>query len=282
MDDRPVAVVTGGTRGIGAGIAEALAGAGYDLLLTYNTNLRATEAFVASLMAENKGLTCVVVGGDLYLPETRGGIFAALDSSFPGRTLGAVVHNAGLKVGVTSSNEPGLPKLEVQFGDGTLVGKDGTTNLEHVKYYQALYGDAFIDLCERALQRMTDGGSLVGISSPGCNVTQPPRPFYALPGSGKCVMEYAMRIFALSGAKKNVNCNVVIPGYTVSGAWDKIAEMRGVDTATMMEPLAEKRVPMRRSAPAREVGEVVAFLCGQKGRYITGVSLPVDGGLHLV
>lgn len=280
MTSRPVAVVTGGTRGIGAGIAEALADSGYDLLLTYNTNLPAAETFVVSLKAENDALTCTVVGGDLCLPETRAGIFAALDSSFPGRKLGAVIHNAGQLVGVTSKNEPGLPAKTATFGNGSLIGKDGTPDLAHVKYYQALYGDAFIDLCERALQRMTDGGSLVGISAQGCNATLRPQSMYANPGSGKCVMEYAMRIFALSGAKKNVNCNIVVPGTIETEAWDSIAARHGLERASFMEHFV-RNVPMMRSAAAREVGDVVAFLCGQKGRYITGVCLPVDGGLHL-
>ena len=71
------------------------------------------------------------------------------------------------------------------------------------------YGDAYVDLCERGLARMTDGGSLVGISSPGCTVAYKANLGYDMPGSGKCVMEYAMRLIALRCAGKGVNCNVV-------------------------------------------------------------------------
>ena len=55
-------------------------------------------------------------------------------------------------------------------------------------YYQKMYGDAFVDLCERGLARFPDdGGSLVGISSPGCTLQFNPNLGYDMPGSGKCV-----------------------------------------------------------------------------------------------
>ena len=61
-----------------------------------------------------------------------------------------------------------------------------------------LYGDTYIDLCEaRRGSHTEEGGSLVGISSPGCTVQYNANLGYDMPGSGKCVMEYAMRLFAL-------------------------------------------------------------------------------------
>ena len=72
-------------------------------------------------------------------------------------------------------------------------------------YYQRMYGDAYVDLCERGLARMSaeaGGGSLVGISSAGCTTQYNANLGYDMPGSGKCVMEYAMRLFALRCAGK--------------------------------------------------------------------------------
>ncbi|KAH8049340.1 hypothetical protein JL720_15647 [Aureococcus anophagefferens] len=133
--NKHVAIVTGGTRGIGKGIAEALASQSFDLLLTYNSDADAAAATAAEI---TEAYGCAVE-----------------------------------------------------------------------------YGDAYVDLCERGLARMGEGGgSLVGISSPGCTLTYKANLGYDMPGSGKCVMEYAMRLFALRAAKKNVNCNVVIPGVT--------------------------------------------------------------------
>ena len=225
-----------------------------------------------------------MVGGDLSKPETRDRIFACFDEKFPNRILGAAIHNAGQYVGVTSSNADGLDASSLAFGDNRILGEDGKPNFEHMHFYQALYGDAYIDLCERSLARMTadHGGSLIGISSPGCNLSYGVNKGYSLPGSGKCVMEYSCRIIAMTAAEKDVNCNVIVPGVTLSDAWGKVAEKRGLESSEQItDKIVQSRVPMKRPLDVRGIGDVAAFLCSDKGRYVTGVSLPVDGGLHL-
>merc|ERR1740139_1578340 len=141
-------------------------------------------------------------------------------------------------------------------------------------YYQRMYGDAYVDLCERGLDRIvgTDaddpGGSLIGISSPGCTTQYNP------------IMEYTMRLFALRCAGKNINCNVVVPGVTNTDAWGKLAASRGMDKDEMVAGISGRISPMGSMSP-KQLGDAVAFLCSPQGRIITGVSLPVDGGVHL-
>ena len=147
-------------------------------------------------------------------------------------------------------------------------------------YYQRMYGDAFVDLCEQGLARFEDGGSLVGISSPGCTLQYKANLGYDMPGSGKCVMEYTMRLFAVRAATKNVNVNVVIPGVTVTDAWGKLGAMRGQSKEEIVEGVSSRLAPMGPMQP-RQVGDGVAFLCSPAGRAVTGVSLPVDNGVHL-
>ena len=101
-----------------------------------------------------------------------------------------------------------------------------------------------------------------------------------MPGSGKCVMEYAMRLFAVRCAGRAVNCNVVVPGVTSTDAWGKLAEKRGTTQSELVEGIASRLSPMGSMTP-RQLGDAVAFLCSPQGRLITGVSLPVDGGVHL-
>lgn len=283
---RRVAIVTGGTRGIGSGIASALADDQFDLLLTYNSNKEAAEAFVSDLKANHSGIQCEIVGGDLSLPKTRDAIFDCYDTKFgssKNHVLGAVIHNAGQYVGVTSSNQASLPPSKAQFGNGSLLDKDGKPDFNCMKYYQALYGDAYIDLCERGIARMTadHGGSLIGVSSPGCNLTYSCMPGYSMPGSGKCIMEHTMRIIAVNAGAKNINCNVIVPGVTLSEAWDKVASQMGKTTDEVTNGFVQMAVPMQRPIQPQGIGDVASFLCSDKGRYITGVSLPVDGGLHL-
>jgi len=272
---RPVAIVTGGTRGIGSGIASALNDAGFDLLLTYNTNKDAADKFAASQSCK---VECV--GGDISLPETRDEVFACLESKFPDQPLKVMVHNAGQYVGITSDNSDGLTDKPLQFGDGSLVQEDGTVNFDTMHYYQRMYGEAFVDLCERSLLRMTEGGSIVGLSSPGVTAyLYGAGPMYSMPGSGKCLMEYSMRIYALQAAARNINVNVVVPGITITEAWSRLFKKRGTDVD--MHTLAETKVPMKKALVPRDIGNVVAFLTSDAGRFVTGTVVPIDGGLHL-
>lgn len=281
---RTVAIVTGGTRGIGRGIAEALAAQNHDLLLTYGSDVVGANATVTELSAEY-GCAVECIAGDLTRKDSRDALFERYDRVF-GDTheLRAVVHNAGQYIGVTSSNAAGLKSPSpLGFGDASVLGADGRMTSEAsgvMRYYQTLYGDAYIDLCERGLQRMSSGGSLIGISSPGCTLQYKANLGYDMPGSGKCIMEYAMRLIALRCAKRSINCNVVIPGVTETDAWSRLAAHRGGDHGDIMSSLANRIAPMGSMRP-RQVGDAVAFLCSPAGRMITGVSLPVDGGVHL-
>lgn len=285
-----VALVTGGSRGIGKGIVQALLETKeYDgYLIVYNTNKEAAEVFAKEIVEAK----VVIVGGDLTEVATRDRIFDVFDEEFQDAELCAVVHNAGQYVGVTSSNSNDLEQGKFRFGDGSLLDSEsGKPNFDFLHYYQKLYSEAWIDLCERSLVRMKGckaadpdnyRGSIVGISSPGCNTHFKMTPGYDMPGSGKCVMEFSVRQYALAAAPYSINCNVVIPGFTRSDAWSKLAEQRGAERDAMMEMFVKKAVPAGEVIEAKELGDVVAFLAGPKGgRFITGMSIRVDGGLHL-
>ena len=89
-----------------------------------------------------------------------------------------------------------------------------------------------------------------------------------------------MRLFALRVAARGINCNVVVPGVTETDAWGRLAQARGIQKDELISSIATRLSPMGAMQP-RQLGEAVAFLCSAKGRLITGVSLPVDGGVHL-
>lgn len=101
-------------------------------------------------------------------------------------------HNAGQYVGITSDNSANLEMASLEYGNGSLINpNDGSVNLDMARYYHALYGEAWVDLCERSLVRMklrkdvlTGNGSLIGISSPGCNMMQNVNKGYSMPGTG--------------------------------------------------------------------------------------------------
>ncbi len=280
---RKVAIVTGGTRGIGFGISEALAKKQYDLLLSYNSDYK--SAIGACEYLEKK-YDCRVelFSGDISLKSTRKKLFKCYDLKYKNsHHLGVVVHNAGQYIGITSGNSDGLnkPVTNLAFGDGSMINTDtDELDMSVMRFYQKMYGEAYIDICERSIARMKKGGSLIGISSPGCTIQFNPSPGYDMPGSGKCIMEYAMRLFALRCAPLDINCNVVIPGFTKTEAWDRIAALRQTTGDSMVEIMAEKYSPNGSMTP-EEVGEGISLLCSPEGRHITGVSLPIDKGVHL-
>ena len=273
------AIVTGGTRGIGRAISERLAADGFDLLLNYCADGNSAE-LTSSALKDKYDCKVVCVGGDVSRPKTRDEIFKQYDKEFKlTHALGAVVHNAGQYVGITSENGLGLKHEKmIGFGDGSILNNDESVDFSQMHYYQQLYGDAYIDLCERGLRRMgIRGGSLVGISSGGCNLHYRPSPGYDMPGAGKCVMEYAMRLYALRSGVRGVNCNVVIPGVANTEAWDNLSKLRG--DSNVMEKIAQLS-PMGGTCPL-DIGRAVSFLCSVYGRPITGMSIPVDNGIHL-
>ncbi|KAL7526596.1 hypothetical protein ACHAWF_001838 [Thalassiosira exigua] len=303
---RPIALVTGGTRGIGRGVAEVLAEDGHDLLLTYHSDREAADAFAEKLANDHGGSGPRVesVGGDISLSSTRDEIFRALDSMVEGSgggRLAVLVHNAGQMVGITSGNaagieaganfldEEGKPGL-LSLGDGSILDDHGRADFGVLRYYQRMYGEAFVDLCERSLVRMGSrsdegggGGTIIGVSSPGVNAHYyGPDPSYAMQGWGKSSMEYSMRIYASKAAGRGINVNVIVPGMTATEAWGRIAKNVGLDDeAEWVRGLADRRVPMKRLSTPRDVGKAVSFLCSESGKFVTGIVLPLDGGMHL-
>lgn len=275
---KKVAIVTGGTRGIGLGISQQLAVDRYDLIIGFNSNEKAANETKQNLEAEH-GVKVYTIKGDVAEAETVDKFFDCLENNFEGK-LTALVHNAGLYLGMTTTPESDQAKLAVD-AQSQLLGDGNLTSLARYEYYQNVYPKCFIHCVEKAVNYMEDGnGYIVGTSSPGCNMTQTPRLAYILPGTGKTVVEYLTRYYAKLLASRQITVNVVIPGFTKTEAWNYLtAKSGGVDSEMMQQKI--KNTPMQRWCSSTEIGQVIAFLCSPKAAFITGVSLPIDGGLHL-
>jgi NAD(P)-dependent dehydrogenase (short-subunit alcohol dehydrogenase family) len=100
-----------------------------------------------------------------------------------------------------------------------------------------------------------------------------------MPGQAKASMEFLVRLFARKLAKERITVNCVIPGFIKTEAWDQIFEKTKIPREVIETKIQNS--PMARWAEPSEIGETVAFLCSFRGEFITGVALPVDGGLHL-
>ncbi|NES81573.1 MAG: SDR family oxidoreductase [Moorea sp. SIO2B7] len=272
------AIVTGGTRGIGFGISQKLAEDGYDLILGFNSNEEAASTAKATIESTYK-VKVYTVKGDVAQESTVKRLFQCVEDNFQGK-LTALVHNAGLYVGMTTppaSTEAELAANSQRqlFGDGNL------TSLAQYDYYQNVYPKCFIRCLEKAVNYMEDGnGYIVATSSPGCNNNQKPQLSYIMPGQAKAVVEFLTRYYAKLLASRQITVNVIIPGFTKTEAWNSVtAKYGGVDSEIMQQRI--QNTPMQRWCSPTEIGQLVAFLCSPKAAFITGVAIPIDGGLHL-
>ena len=269
----PTVIVSGGSGGIGLACCHRLAARGSNVVIAYGANDELAASASEELRTRH-GCEVRTVKGDLTADATRTAavaeIFEAVDAM--GGRVSAFVHAAGF-----FHNE----LLQHHF-DGA------AETFEVYDQYQSIYPKAFAEIAEGCLRdgRMQSGGRMVAITNPGCNHLQTPRVGYDMPGQGKATMEFIVRMYAIRLAKKGICVNSVSPAYTNTAEWDKARLAMGQgDLEKGREILDAKmlsRSPVQRWAEPDEIAQAVDFLCAEQSGLITGATIPVDGGLHLV
>ncbi|HVM36701.1 MAG TPA: enoyl-[acyl-carrier-protein] reductase FabL [Actinomycetota bacterium] len=241
-----VALVTGGSRGIGRAVSLMLAGRGANVVIAYLRNRRAAEETAAEI--EGEGVKCVPLRanvGDVGHIET---MFDRIAETF-GR-LDVFVSNAA-----TGVIRP-IADLDERAWEWTMNAN----------------ARALLLCARRARTLMTDGGWMVGMSSGGANRVLPG---YAVVGASKASIEALVRYLAVEFAPQ-VNVNCVSPGVVDTDAL-KHFPMRD-------EMLAEGRAktPAGRLTTPADVADAVRFLTSDAARMVTGHTLVVDGGASLL
>lgn len=246
--DAGVAVVTGSSGGIGAGIATVLGARGWSVVVNYHANRDRAEAVVATV--RESGGDAIAVGADATDPEgVQRLVDAALDRF--GRIDGAV---ANAHVPFTPA-----PLAETEWSD--LVGKIGGE-----------VGAAFhlTRACVPPM-RAQGGGSLVFLSS--LQTRGPAAPGMVANGSAKAAVEAFARYAAWELGADGIRVNTVGSSFVQTAATAHLPEAfsRTIERATALRRLGEPE----------DVGRTVAFLLGPDGAYTTGVDLPSAGGFGL-
>jgi 3-oxoacyl-[acyl-carrier protein] reductase len=233
------ALVTGASRGIGRAIALRLAANGVDVVLHYNRNRAAAEEVVAAIGREVK-----LVRADLASLEE----IQAMFSELRGLGLNFLINNAGVWKPTPLGTSP--PELVDEVLD---------TNLK---------GPFHVTQC--ALPLLQDGARIINISSvAGRTGVAGGRSLY---GAAKAGIDALTRCWALELAPRKILVNAVAPGYVTT---DMTANHLS-DPKTLEHAMA--RHPLSRLSTPEDVADVVAFLCSDDSRFVTGQSINVSGG----
>lgn len=237
------ALVTGGSRGIGAAIARTLAARGADVAITYAANAQKAAQVVGEIEALGRKATAIQADS-ADAEAVRGAVDLAAERL--GR-LDILVNNAGIF--------PNGPMEEV-----TVEEIDRTLGI-HVR-------GVFV-ASQAALRHMSEGGRIISI---GSSLAQRPQfPGMTLYAASKSALIGFTKGLALDVGGRGITVNVVDPGSTDTDMNPANGEMADYQRS---------RTPLGRFGRPEDIAATVAHLAGDGGRFISGAMLAVDGGAN--
>jgi len=236
-----VALVTGGSGGIGGGIARRLGAAGFATVVGYSKSASSAEAVVNEITAA--GGVATAVAADLTKAQDVHSLFQAAIDKY-GR-IDAVINNAGTIVPVAVAD---------------------ITEAFYEKVFDVNVRGALFVLKEAA-KRIHDGGRIISTSS---TLVGAPIAGSALYTGSKAALEAFSRVLARELGGRGVTVNAIRVGPTVPGMFEKAPPERQAAMAAAS--------PFKRLGTPDDVADVVAFLVSEKARWLTGQIITLDGG----
>jgi acetoacetyl-CoA reductase len=238
-----VALVTGGTRGIGAAISKALKAAGYRVAANYGGNDEAAKKFKA---------------------ETGIAVFKWDISSFEACTAG------------TKKVEAELGPVEVLVNNAGIT-RDGMFHKMAAEQWNAVINtnlNSLFNMCRPVIEGMRERGfgRIVNISSINGQKGQMGQTNYSAAKAGELGFTKAL---AQENAKKGVTVNAICPGYIAT-------EMVKAMPQDVLEKNVLPQIPLGRLGEPEEIARCVVFLASDQAGYITGSTLTVNGGQYFI
>lgn len=250
--DGKIALVTGGSRGIGRAIAERLAADGALVAVHYGKNKSAADDVVAAIGA--KGGKAFALGADLAAKDGVKTLYAGLDKELKARTgstqFDILVNNAGIApfVGFTDTTEDVLDEI------------------------YAVNVRAVFFSTQEAAKRLRDGGRVVNLSS---EVARAPAPALAAYSALKAPINNLTKSLAVVLGERAITVNAVAPG-----AIDTDMAAALVSDPATVEHLKSQQA-LKRIGQPEDIADAVGFLASLDGRWVTGQTIYTSGGAFL-
>jgi len=242
-----VAVVTGASKGIGAGIAKALGAEGASVVVNYASDKSGADRTVAEI--NKAGGKAVAIGASVAKSSDIEKLFAETKKAFG--KVDILVNNAGV---YSFSPLEAITEEEINRIYSTNV----TGLLLTTKAAVALFP--------------SEGGSIINIGSVVSEITPPASAIYT---GSKGAVDAITRVLAKELGPKKIRVNAVNPGLTIT---------EGTETAGIAGSDFEKnsvaQTPLGRSGKPDDIADVVAFIASDDARWVTGALLQAGGGLR--
>ena len=248
-----IALVTGGSRGLGKNMALSLAEKGNDVIVVYRNNENEANAVVAEIEKLGRKVASVQldVADSKSFDHFFADITALLDRKWKRSTFDFLINNAGID-------------RASAIKDTTEQDFDDLMNI----HFKGVYF-----LSQKALPLIADGGRIVNLSTGLARFTTPG---YAAYASMKGAIEVFTRYLAKEVGARGITANVVAPGIIHTDFTQK-----AFDTHPELEGYMNSITTLGRVGMPEDIGGIVAFLCSKEAGWITAQRIEASGGMFL-